>query len=70
MRKFIPTLSETFPKPKHGGRKPGQQSRDRKRLTPDVIVERVSAATSPKHAPSDDLLEPVVSNSSRHQCDS
>ena len=50
MRKFIPTLSETLPKPKHCGRKPGQQSRDRKRLAPDVIVERVSAAASPKHA--------------------
>ena len=65
MREFIPTLSETFPKPKNCGRKPGQQSRERKRLTPDVIVDLHSAASSPKIVPPPGILHQT---SSQPQC--
>ena len=35
---FEPSLCNLFNKPKNCGRKPGEQVRDRKRLTPEVII--------------------------------
>ena len=48
MRKFKPSISNSFTKPKNCGRKPGQTVRDRKRLTPDVITDRLENVPPPK----------------------
>lgn len=60
LQMFEPTLNSSFSKPKNCGRKPGQQVRDRKRITPDVISDRLQTTTSEKVSRSDDIvtLEP------------
>ena len=53
---FEPSLSNSFNKPKNCGRKPGQQVRDRKRLTPEVITDRLENATLEKVRRSENIV--------------
>ena len=48
MRKFKPSISHSFSKPTNCGRKPGHNVRQRKRLNPDVITDRLENVSPPK----------------------
>ena len=44
-RKFEPSIGDSFKMPKNAGRKPGYQSRERHKESPDIIIDRLSAST-------------------------
>ena len=53
---FGSSFSNSFNKPKNCGRKPGQQVRDRKRLTPEVITDHLENATLEKVRRSENIV--------------
>ena len=44
-RKCEPSIGDSFKMPKNAGRKPGYQSRERHKESPDIIIDRLSAST-------------------------